>query len=148
MSTGEEASPTITPLLHLSLDLSSSQFLSRRAVLALSLFEFMAPKPAPDPSLLNNNTHYWWSRTLGMAQALCELQLELQNGCSTPSVVEGEATVSISQKENVENEDYIPKTPASLNSNLPPTDTDANLCFEQGDLVFFVGKIVIGFRKC
>ncbi|KAI9122588.1 hypothetical protein K1719_006428 [Acacia pycnantha] len=109
-----------------------------------------------------------WSRTLSMAQALCELQLELQNGSSIPSVVEGGATVSISQKEKVENEDYIPKTPAtnetkkkhktsgfsskgkflkkelefegdgnsredhvvamSLNSNLPPTDTDANLC--------------------
>ncbi|KAK4254517.1 hypothetical protein QN277_009891 [Acacia crassicarpa] len=109
-----------------------------------------------------------WPRTLSMAQALCELQLELQNVSSIPSVVEVGARASTSQKEKVEKEDYIPKTPAtnetkkkhktsgfsskgkflknklefegdgnsqedrvfakSLNSSLPPTDTDANLC--------------------
>lgn len=99
-----------------------------------------------------------WSRTLSMAQALCELQLELQN------------VSSFSSSQKVENENFIPRTPAtkesrkkhrsrtsglsskgkllkkkleleaegnlqedhvlatSLNSNLPPIDTDENLC--------------------
>lgn len=107
-----------------------------------------------------------WSRTLSMAQALCELQLELQNGSSLPSVNEGAITVSGSPK--VETKDFIPMTPStkesrrkhsasgistkgkflvkklkfeedgnlkednvlamSLNSTLPPIDTDGNAC--------------------
>ncbi|XP_028762812.1 uncharacterized protein LOC114721159 [Neltuma alba] len=54
-----------------------------------------------------------WSRTLSMAQALCELQPELDNVSSFPSIVEGGATVSNSQEEKAENGDYVPKTPAT-----------------------------------
>ncbi|XP_061354228.1 uncharacterized protein LOC133298866 isoform X2 [Gastrolobium bilobum] len=46
-----------------------------------------------------------WSRTLSMAQALCELQLELQN--------ESPRAVSVSGNPKVETEDFIPKTPAA-----------------------------------
>lgn len=49
-----------------------------------------------------------------MAQALCELQLELENGSSLPSVVEEAVTVFGSPK--VETKDFIPNTPATKES--------------------------------
>ncbi|XP_027338938.1 uncharacterized protein LOC113852768 isoform X2 [Abrus precatorius] len=46
-----------------------------------------------------------WPRTLGMAQALCELQLELQNGSPR--------SVAVSGNPKVETDGFIPKTPAA-----------------------------------
>ncbi|KAI4296120.1 hypothetical protein L6164_036105 [Bauhinia variegata] len=51
-----------------------------------------------------------WSRTLSMAQALCELQLELQNESYPSSFAKAALTVSGSPK--VETEKFIPNTPA------------------------------------
>ncbi|MED6219842.1 hypothetical protein PIB30_039501 [Stylosanthes scabra] len=49
-----------------------------------------------------------WSRTLSMAQALCEIQLELQNGSSCAGADSGNPKVEI--------EDFVPKTPATKES--------------------------------
>ncbi|XP_062176319.1 uncharacterized protein LOC133881409 isoform X2 [Alnus glutinosa] len=57
-----------------------------------------------------------WSRTLSMARALCELQLELQSRSSCMSSTETggsvtEASNTNSKSPKTENEDFVPKTP-------------------------------------
>ncbi|KAK4803806.1 hypothetical protein SAY86_003623 [Trapa natans] len=51
-----------------------------------------------------------WSRTLDMANALCELQLELQH--SSPNSSGSEASVKIMENQKAKCEDFVPKTPA------------------------------------
>ncbi|KAK9286082.1 hypothetical protein L1049_014462 [Liquidambar formosana] len=51
-----------------------------------------------------------WPRTLNMARALCELQLELQ--CHSSSLSGAEAVAADSNSAEAENEHFTPKTPA------------------------------------
>ncbi|KAF7842842.1 uncharacterized protein G2W53_005140 [Senna tora] len=78
-----------------------------------------------------------WSRTLSMAQALCELQLELQKGSSHSSLVEGGVTI-ISGSPKVETKNFIPNTPARKESRKKKrashfsTKVEKKLEFEDG----------------
>jgi hypothetical protein len=68
---------------------------------------------------IDDNLHNFnrWSRTISMARALCELQLELQGRSSYVSFTEigGSVTEVIrntrSKSPKAENEDFVPKTP-------------------------------------
>jgi hypothetical protein len=67
---------------------------------------------------INDNLHDFnrWSRTLSMARALCELQLELQSrsSCMSSTQTGGsvtEASNTKSKSPKTENEDFVPKTP-------------------------------------
>ncbi|KAG5099325.1 hypothetical protein JHK82_044377 [Glycine max] len=65
---------------------------------------------------------WMWPRTLSMAQALCELQLELQNGSP--------CTIAVSGNSKGETEGFIPKTSASKETrrNKQKVDTMVKLC--------------------
>ncbi|KAL2491062.1 Uncharacterized protein Adt_26690 [Abeliophyllum distichum] len=56
-----------------------------------------------------------WSRTLSMAKALCELQLELQLPLSNESLANA-ANKTISRCQTVETNQFVPKTPAGKES--------------------------------
>ncbi|XP_022895611.1 uncharacterized protein LOC111409797 [Olea europaea var. sylvestris] len=60
-----------------------------------------------------------WSRTLSMAKALCELQLELQLPLSDESLVNA-ANEIISGCQTVETNQFVPKTPAGKESKKNP----------------------------
>ncbi|KAL2341484.1 hypothetical protein Fmac_009424 [Flemingia macrophylla] len=60
-----------------------------------------------------------WSRTLGMAQALCELQLELRNGLPHAVTVSGNA--------ETKTEGFIPKTPAPKETQRKKGSKKGNL---------------------
>ncbi|TKY72321.1 DNA-3-methyladenine glycosylase [Spatholobus suberectus] len=61
-----------------------------------------------------------WPRTLGMAQALCELQLELQNGSPCAVVVSSNPKVEAS-------EGFVPKTPAAKETRRKKASTKGML---------------------
>ncbi|KAH1041076.1 hypothetical protein GLYMA_09G018700v4 [Glycine max] len=67
-----------------------------------------------------------WPRTLSMAQALCELQLELQNGSP--------CTIAVSGNSKGESEGFIPKTPASKETRRNKVSTKGMFCKKKLEL--------------
>ncbi|XP_075094722.1 uncharacterized protein LOC107828151 isoform X2 [Nicotiana tabacum] len=92
-------------------NLISSEYLNLPILLILSIFVFSAPILF----LLYTNALCWWSRTLSMAEALCELQLELNCPSSAVSL---SAADNLNQLKGVtaESEHFSPKTPAGKES--------------------------------